>query len=105
MTDTKRYVPVISSSLLDNAKLFEQLKSGSKRTINWNKYQTKVPTKRVNQYLDLLIDPSLHGVNGLFVLSFENEAQRTSYKWNDLSTREIKYYNVMIDGKHFLINQ
>ena len=26
-----------------------------------------------NQYLDLLIDPCFHGVNSLFVLSFEND--------------------------------
>ena len=25
----------------DNEKLFQQLKSGFKRTINWNKYQSK----------------------------------------------------------------
>ena len=77
-TDTKLYVPVVTSSTGDNAKLFEQLKSGFKGTINLNKYQTKVKTERQNQYLDFLIDPSFQGVNRLFVLKFENEAQRTS---------------------------
>ena len=62
-----------------------------KRIINWNKYQPKVSTERPNHYLDFLIDPSFQGVNRLFVLLFENEAQRTS------SIREIKRYNVMID--------
>ena len=41
-----------------------------------------------------LIDPSFLGVNRLFVLSFENE---TTY----LPTREIKNYNVMVDGQKF----
>ena len=95
--DTKLYVPVVALSTQDNAKLLEQLKSCFKRTINWNRYQTKVSTERPKQHLDLLIDPSFQGVNSLFVSSFENEAQRTSYKQYCLLTREINY-NVMIDG-------
>ena len=54
----------------------QQLKSGFKRTINWNKYQTKVSTEGVNQYLDFFIDPSFQGVNRFFVLSFKNEGNR-----------------------------
>ena len=38
VTDTKLYVPVVTLSTEDNAKLLQQLKSGFKRTINWNKY-------------------------------------------------------------------
>ena len=37
-------------------------------------------TERQNYYLDFLIDPSFQGVKRLFVLPFENEAQRISYK-------------------------
>ena len=39
ITDKKLYVPIITLSNRDNVKLFEQLKSCFKRTINWNKYQ------------------------------------------------------------------
>ena len=66
ITDTKLYVPVVTLSTQDNAKLLEQLKSGFKRTINWNKCQPKVSTVRPNQYLYFLIDPSFKGVNRLF---------------------------------------
>ena len=38
ITDIKLYVPVVTLSIQDNAKLLQQLKSGFKRTINWNKY-------------------------------------------------------------------
>ena len=38
ITDTKRNVRVATLSTQDNAKLLQQLKSGFKRTINWNKY-------------------------------------------------------------------
>ena len=34
ITDAKLYVPVVTLSNQDNAKLLEQLKSGFKRTIN-----------------------------------------------------------------------
>ena len=50
ITDAKVYIPVVTLSTQDNAKLFEQLKSGFKRTINWNKYKTKISTERRNQY-------------------------------------------------------
>ena len=39
IADTKLYAPVVTLSTQDNAKLFEKLKSGFQRTINWNKYQ------------------------------------------------------------------
>ena len=37
-TDKKLYVPAVISLANDNVKLLPQLKSGSKRTTNWNKY-------------------------------------------------------------------
>ena len=41
ITETKLFVPVVTLSTQDNAKLFTQLKSGFKGTINWNKYLSK----------------------------------------------------------------
>ena len=41
ITDTKLYVPVVTLSTQDNAKLLQQLKSGFKKLINWNKYLPK----------------------------------------------------------------
>ena len=73
----------------NNAKRLEQLKSGFKGIINWDKYQSKVSLERINQYLDILIAPSFQEVSRLFVLPFENETQRTRYKRNYLPTREI----------------
>ena len=40
ITETKLYVPVVTLSTQDNAKLLQQLKSGFKRIINWNKYES-----------------------------------------------------------------
>ena len=41
VTDTKLYVPVVTLSTQDNSKLLQQLKSGFKRVLNWNKYLSK----------------------------------------------------------------
>ena len=38
INDTNIYVPIETLLSEVNAKLLEQLKSGFKRTINWNKY-------------------------------------------------------------------
>ena len=56
--DTKLYVPVVTFSTQDNAKLLQQLKSGIKRTIDWNKYHSDPKTYAQNQYLSQLVDPS-----------------------------------------------
>ena len=94
ITETKLYVPVVTLSTQDNAKLLQQLKSGSKRTINWNKYKSNIKTFTQNRYLNHLINPSFQGVNRLFVLSFENENDRTSRSTYYLPRVEIKYYNL-----------
>ena len=101
ITDANVCVPVVILSTQDNSKILQQLKSGFKRAINLNKYQPKVSPERQNQYLDFLIDPSFQGVNRLFVLSFENEDDRTVSTKYYLPTVEINDYNVMIDGKNF----
>ena len=42
--ETKIYVPVVTLSIQDNAKLLQQLKSGFKRAINWSKYESNIKT-------------------------------------------------------------
>ena len=79
----------------------QQLKLGFKRTINWNKYQSKETIEAPNPYLDYLIDQSFQGVNILFVLLFGNTTDRTVHTKYCLPTVEIKDYNVMIDGQNF----
>ena len=62
------YLPVVTLSTENNEKLLQQLKSRFKRTINWNKFQSKVTKQVQNQHLDYLIDPSFQGVSRLFIL-------------------------------------
>ena len=58
-----------------------------------------------NGNLNHLIEPSFQGVNRIFVLAFEDDAQRISRKRYYIPNVEINDYNVMIDIKTFLINQ
>ena len=102
ITDTKLYVPVVILPTQENAKLLQQLKLGFKRVINWNKYLSKPELLAQNPNLNHLIEPSLQGVNRLFVLAFEDDAQRTSCEHYYLPDVEIKDYNIMINGENFL---
>ena len=44
--------PVVTLSTQDNSKLFQQLKSGFKRVINWNRYLSKSELLRRNLNLN-----------------------------------------------------
>ena len=94
------YVPVVTLSAKNDNELLEQLKSGFKRSIKWNKYMSQMSNQNKNN-LNYLIDPTFSNVNRLFVLSFENEDDRTSYNKYYLLDIEIKDYNVLIDGNAF----
>ena len=100
ITETNLYVPVATLSTQDNAKLLPQLKSGFKRTISWNKYLSKPELLAQNPNLNHLIEPRIQGVNRLFVLAFQDDAQRTSNKRYYLPNVEIKDYKVTTDGKN-----
>ena len=54
-----------------------------------------------NSNLNYLIDSTFTNVNRLFVLSFENETDRTSFSKYYVPTVEIKDFNVLTDGKPF----
>ena len=101
ITDAKLYVPVVTLSTHDNSKLLQQLKSGFKRVISWNKYLSKPELLAQDPNLNHLFEPSFKGVNRLFVLAFENDTQRTSAKGYYLPTVQLKDYNIMINGETF----
>ena len=54
-----------------------------------------------NNNLSYLIDPTFTNVNRLFVLTFENEDDRTSFSKYYVPKVEIKDFNVLIDEKPF----
>ena len=70
ITDTKLYVPVVTLSKENDINLLQQLKSGFKKTIKWNKYRLQMTIQPQNNNLNYLIDPTFANVNRLFILSF-----------------------------------
>ena len=101
VTDTKLYVSVVTFSTEDDNNFLEQLKSGFKITIKWNKYRSEMANQTKTNNLKYLIEPKFNKVNKLFALSFENQVDRTSFsKYYKLKV-EIKDFNVLIDEKSF----
>ena len=85
-------------------KLLEQLISGFKRNVKWNKYRSQMTIKPQNDNLNYLKDPTFTKVNRLFALSFVRNAEgnhRDSFSHYYVPNVEIKDFNVLIDGKSF----
>ena len=80
ITNTKLFVPVVTLSKENNTKLLEQLKTGFKRTIKWNKYRSQMSIQNNNNNLNYFIDPTFTNVNRLFVLSFERTEDHKDYR-------------------------
>ena len=104
ITDTKLYFPVVTLSKGNDIKLLEQLKTGFKRTIKWNKYRSQITVEGQNNNVNYLIDARFTNVNRLFVLSFARTIlgdSRDSFSDYYVPNVEIKDFNVLIDGKSF----
>ena len=101
ITDCRLYIPVVTLSAEYDNKPLEQLKTGFKGTITWNKYKSETSNQTKNNNLNYLIDPTFTNVNRLFVLSFENEDDVTSFVKYYIPEAELKNFNVVIDKKPF----
>ena len=102
--DTKLYVPIVTLSTKNDKKLLEQLKSGFKRTVKWNKYKSQMTIQSNNNNLNYLIDPIFTKVKRLFVLSFTRNAEgdrRDYFSHYYVPNFAIKDFNVLINGKSF----
>ena len=98
-TDAKLYVPVFALSTENDKTLLEQLRTGFKRTIKWNKYRSEMTNQTKNNNLNYLIDLTFTKVNRFFILSFENENNRTSFSKYYVLNVKIEGLKVLIDGK------
>ena len=52
ITDTKSYVPVVTLSTENDKRLLEQLKTGFKGTVKWNKYKSAMTNQTKNNNLN-----------------------------------------------------
>ena len=112
ITNTKRFVPIVTLSEEDNAKLSNLLSEGIKRFIYWNKYKVmdnkvgRIDNVNEEKYITERLDASYQGVNRLFVLAYDNTAGNNqvsvdSFKKYFLPRVKIENYNMEIDQKNF----
>ena len=78
ITEANMHVPVVTLSKENDKHFLEQLKSGFKRTVKWNKYRSQMTIQPKNNNLDYLIDLTFTKVNRLFVLSLERNVNEKS---------------------------
>ena len=101
LTDCKLCVPVVTLPKDETNELLNNLKSGFKRIITWNKYLSQKSNQNVNNNLNFLVDPTFTNANRLFVLSFENAIDRTSNLRFYLPKVQVKDFNVIVDKTPF----
>ena len=105
ITECKLYIPVVTLSKDDAIKLLNNLKSGFKREIIWNKCRPQMSTEAINNNLNILIDPTFTNVNKLFVIAYQvdanNNDNRQSFSQFYLPRAMVKDYNVIIDKPVF----
>ena len=118
ITNTKLYVPIVTLSSKNNAKLVKLLEDWFNRPVYWNEYQTKIETRNLdnNNLTRFPLDASFQGVRRLFVLAFNNtdatipnnpinntanKVKRNSDRKYFLPRVNITNYNVLIDGRNF----
>ena len=82
-------------------ELYKNLKAGISFDFEWGRYRTQLINQPATNNLNFLIDPTFNNVNGLFVLAFPNEKDRSSFSKYYTPTVEIKVYNVLIDLQPF----
>ena len=101
INDCKLYVPIVTLSKNDEIKLLTNLKSRFKREIIWNKCRSQMSAGAANDNLNILIDSTFTNANRLFVLAYQNNANRQSFSQFYLPRIMIKDFNVIIDKLAF----
>ena len=107
--NTKLYVPIVTLSSKDNAKLVKLLESEFNRPVYWHEYQTKIETRNLdsNNLTRFPLDASFQGVRRLFVLAFNNtdggvnKVERNHHRKYFLLRVDINNYNVLTDERNF----
>ena len=92
ITDAKLYVPIVTLSAEDNAKLSKLLSEGFKRTVYWNEYNVigneivEIAANNEEKHIRELLNSSCQGVKRLFVLAYNNNGD------NNVSVDSYKKY-------------
>ena len=98
-TDTKLYVPVVTSKTEENAKLSKLLNEIFKRSVYWNHYMIFLRNYAANENIRERLDASFQGVSKLFVLAYQrgdnyvNEEAFNKYFLPKIKTEKYKRWN------------
>ena len=112
ITDAKLYVPIVTLSAEDNAKLSKLLDEGFKRSIYWNKHKiignklVEIAHNNEEKHIRELLDSSYQGVKRLFVLAYDNTAGNEQFPDDSFEkyffpTVKIENCSIEIDGRNF----
>ena len=104
ITDTKRYIPIVTLNTEDNAKLSKLLNEGFKKSIYWNKYKIIFKNYNNNDHIKERLDASFQGVSKLFVLAYaggDNVTNEDSYRKYFLLRLKVKNYNIETDRRNY----
>ena len=112
ITDAKLYVPIVTLSAEDKAKLSKLLGEGFERPAYWNKYKiivnkvVEISAANGEKYISELLVSSYQGVKRVFVLGYDNTTGKDqvsiySFKKIFLPRDKIENCNIKIDGKNF----
>ena len=99
--DCKLYVLVETLQEQYENKLYEGLKNGISFDFERARYRTQIINQAAANNLNFLIDPTFNNLNGLFVLAFPSEEDRSSFSKYYAPTVEIKDDKVLIDLQPF----
>ena len=106
ITDAKLYVPAVTFSTEDSAKLSKLLTEGFKRPVYWNKHKI-IPNNSCDRDDNVreLLDSSYQGVKRLFVLAYKdqdgtNRVAADSHRRYFLPRVKIKNCSIKIDGRN-----
>ena len=112
ITYAKLYIPIVTLSAEDNAKLSKLLGEGFKRPVYWSKYKVidnkvvGIVANNGEKCTRELLDSSYQGVKRFFVLAYDNTAGGDQvsidyFKQYFLPRVKIENYNIEIDGRNF----
>ena len=109
ITETKRYVPVVTLSTQGNSKLLQQLKSAFKRIINWNEYLSKPDLLAQNPNLNQLILSSFQAIKQQEqtiknIILTEKKYSSLSKKWNTTGHGDDYKTGCLLDYSYFKNN-
>ena len=91
------YVSVVTLSAENDNKILEQIKTGFKRTIKWNKYRFEMSNQTKNNNLNYLIDPTftIYPTSNIQYLFYHLKMKLIELRFQNIMYQKLKYKTSM----------